>query len=188
MSLSGPMTLLVRKQSKDRSQLFRENRCPHTTVGGHFNLDRRRPHFEHVQRLRCGLREVQHATGDVVPPIGDANVHRLSIFHIEHTHRASQRQFAVGGRVRRHIKGFSIRRQFAMKRLAVPGGDAPILETCVQGQLPFRQGGARSLQNAEREDNPLLSTLDGARPIVIDGALNLKIVPTRKELVVSWGE
>jgi hypothetical protein len=32
------------------------------------------------------------------------------------------------------------------------------------------------------------ATLDGSRPIVIDGSVNLKIDPTRKELVVSWGK
>ena len=31
-------------------------------------------------------------------------------------------------------------------------------------------------------------TLDYPRPIVIDGAVNLKIDPTRKELIVSWGK
>jgi hypothetical protein len=33
-----------------------------------------------------------------------------------------------------------------------------------------------------------VSTLDRSRPIVIDGSVNLKIDPTRKELVVSWGK
>ena len=32
-----------------------------------------------------------------------------------------------------------------------------------------------------------VATLDGSRPIVIDGAVNLKIDPAKKELVVSWG-
>jgi hypothetical protein len=32
------------------------------------------------------------------------------------------------------------------------------------------------------------STLDGSRQIVVDGAVNLKIDPSRKELVVSWGK
>ena len=32
------------------------------------------------------------------------------------------------------------------------------------------------------------STLDGSRQIVIDGAVNLKIDPSRKELVVTWGQ
>ena len=33
-----------------------------------------------------------------------------------------------------------------------------------------------------------ISTLDGSRPTVIDGAVNLKIDMIRKELVVSWGK
>ena len=33
-----------------------------------------------------------------------------------------------------------------------------------------------------------IATLDRPREIVIDGSLNLKIDPTRKELVVSWGK
>jgi hypothetical protein len=32
------------------------------------------------------------------------------------------------------------------------------------------------------------STLDGSRQMVIDGAVSLKIDPTRKELIVSWGK
>jgi hypothetical protein len=32
------------------------------------------------------------------------------------------------------------------------------------------------------------STLDRHREIVIDGAVNLKIDPSRKELIVSWGQ
>jgi hypothetical protein len=32
------------------------------------------------------------------------------------------------------------------------------------------------------------STLDGSRQIVVGAAVNLKIDPSRKELVVSWGK
>ena len=32
-----------------------------------------------------------------------------------------------------------------------------------------------------------VATLDGSRSIVIDGAVNLKIDPNRKELILSWG-
>ena len=32
------------------------------------------------------------------------------------------------------------------------------------------------------------STLDGSRPIVIDGAVNLKIDPRERTLTLSWGK
>ena len=66
---AGRTTVRTEHQARDGSPLPIGDWHEPTVRADHFKLDSRRSPVDHVQRLRCGLREVQHATGHVGPPV-----------------------------------------------------------------------------------------------------------------------
>jgi hypothetical protein len=105
-----------------------------------FNLDGRRTHVDHLEFSRCRVGQVQHAPNHVRSPIGDPDAYRLSILQIEDTDNAPEGELAVRGRIRRHVKGFSICRELSIELLPVPGSDSAIFDPDIQRKFPFGQG------------------------------------------------
>src|SRR5262249_51230758 len=62
----------------------------------------------------------------------------VAVLEIDHTDDAAERECPMGGGQGRHIEGLAVGRLLAMKRFAIPGGDAAILNAHIQGRGPFR--------------------------------------------------
>jgi hypothetical protein len=71
----------------------------------------------------------------------------------------------VCGCIRGHIKEFSIGGQLAMKLLAVPGGDATILDAKIERKCSLRQGGTAADQQTGDQGNCRISRRAGEENI-----------------------
>src|SRR5262249_16135099 len=74
-----------------------------------------------------------------------------AVLEVDHTDDAAERERPMGGGQGLHIEGLAVGRWLAMKRFAIPRGDAAILNTHIQWRGPFRHPRTGTQEESQTE-------------------------------------
>jgi hypothetical protein len=139
----GEVALLFRLchtlDSKDQEMLVLRMWWHDLMLTEDFQLDGGRAGFDHAQFVSRGFGKIQDAAGDIRPAIRDSHLHDSAIVQVQDPHDASQRQFSVSRRVGVLIKDLTVRSELSLERLAIPGGDALVLDPEIERGFAFGQ-------------------------------------------------